>query len=85
MKVFRDIVVVTAEALRRPGLTTATERYLWTSAWILSGIVIWFGVWAWVIVSILLLVGFALGFYMVEHKEVDEGGIEPPRDEPTGS
>lgn len=83
MRFFRDIVVVTIEAFRRPGLTTATERYLWISAWCLSGIVILFGIWAWIIVSVLLAIGFSLGFYLYERerREWAQGRLEPPRDE----
>lgn len=98
LAIVRGMVSATARAIRRPGITTATERYLWISAWCLSGFAILFGFWAWTIVSVVLALGWSLGLYVAERSapdddgdglrlvhDVDEEGLEPSRLRDTGS
>lgn len=93
-----EIIRVTWEHMVQPVLTTRTERYLWTSGWAVSGLVaLLFGPVAWLVVTGLTLAGWLAGYFYGERQleqrsrsllrsvSVDEGGVEPPRDEPTGS
>lgn len=99
MGLFRTIVEiwrVTWDHMIQPTLTTKSERCLWTSGWAVSGLVgLLFGPLAWLVVTGLTLVGWWAGYLYGERqmsqrsrellRSVDEGGVEPPRDEPTGA